>query len=203
MTVCEGAAADGRMCVRRAVREHQRPEQGIVAWCNYSDSLHLTQQVQCLQQRNVGVVIRDEHDFNVVRISNAMEKENAKAMSKGKEKVSYASKGQGKENACPAVPNGYVISRAILAQRARRERERNENACFAYQSGQRLRQEQERLGAYVKDFPSLTPSRRSHACLEQGTKTLANTSLAQKQTMVTHASTCSFSMESTSLARNW
>lgn len=48
-------------------------------------------------------MIRDEHDFNVVRISNAMEKENAKTMLKGKEKVSYASKGKGKENACPAV----------------------------------------------------------------------------------------------------
>lgn len=59
--------------------------------------------VQFLQQRNVDVVIRDEHDFNVVRMSNAMEKENAKAMSKGKEKVSYASKGKGKENACPEV----------------------------------------------------------------------------------------------------
>ncbi|KAF5933474.1 hypothetical protein HYC85_029645 [Camellia sinensis] len=51
--------------------------------------LVLTLLVQFLQQRNVGVVIRDEHDFNVVRISNAMEKENAKAMSKGKEKFSY------------------------------------------------------------------------------------------------------------------
>ena len=37
-----------------------------------------------------------------------------------------------------------MLSKAALAQRARREREKNQNSCSAYQLGQRLRREQER-----------------------------------------------------------
>ena len=85
-------------------------------------------QVQLLRQNNVGVVIRDERDLNVlcvravrpppnliiifdflILISSIIfvifslfkEKENANTRSKGKEKAIYAAKG--KENACQVV----------------------------------------------------------------------------------------------------
>ncbi|CAL5398999.1 unnamed protein product [Camellia sinensis] len=48
--------------------------------------------------RNVGVVIRDEHDLNVIRVRAAKEKEKVNPMSKGKEKVT--SSGKRMTNAC-------------------------------------------------------------------------------------------------------
>ena len=92
-----------------------------------------------------------------------------------------------------------------MAQRERRERERNQREASAHQMGQRLRRERERLGECVQSaqptyFPGLTPSRRRRACLEviQSVK---------KRTMAPHPSICSPSMPSTStssdLPRNW
>ncbi|CAL5426404.1 unnamed protein product [Camellia sinensis] len=51
------------------------------------------------ETRNIGVVIRDECNLNIISNSKAKEKEKAKAMSKGKEKATSFDKG--KENACP------------------------------------------------------------------------------------------------------
>ncbi|XP_028105227.1 uncharacterized protein LOC114304245 [Camellia sinensis] len=51
------------------------------------------------ETRNIGVVIRDECNLNIIRNSKAKEKEKAKAMSKGKEKATSFDKW--KENACP------------------------------------------------------------------------------------------------------
>ncbi|CAL5356280.1 unnamed protein product [Camellia sinensis] len=53
------------------------------------------------ETRNIGVVIRDECNLNIISNSKAKEKEKAKAMSKGKEKATSFDKG--KENACPMV----------------------------------------------------------------------------------------------------
>ena len=87
-----------------------------------------------------------------------------------------------------------------MAQRERRERERNQREASAHQMGQR-----ERLGECVQSmqptcFPNLPPNRRRRACLEviQSVK---------KRTMAPHPSICSPSMPSTStssdLPRNW
>ena len=77
--------------------------------------------------------------------------------------------------------NNNVISKAALAQRARRERERNDKASSSYQLGQRLRREGERSRELIP--PSTT-----------------NTPPAQKGVMFTHLPS-----QSTSLAsqRNW
>ena len=40
--------------------------------------------------------------------------------------------------------NDNVLSKAVLAQRTRREREKHQKLCSAYQLGQRLRRERER-----------------------------------------------------------
>jgi len=77
-----------------------------------------------------------------------------------------------------------------LAQRARRDREKNQ--C--------LQREQEGLEECVQlRQSSLTPIRRDRTGLEWETITEDSNS-AQKRTMVTHHSTCSFSMPNTSLA---
>ncbi|KAL7246645.1 hypothetical protein ACSBR2_001697 [Camellia fascicularis] len=51
--------------------------------------------------RNVGVVIRDEHDLNVIRVRAAKEKEKVNPMSKGKEKVTPS--GKRMTNACQVI----------------------------------------------------------------------------------------------------
>ena len=79
-----------------------------------------------------------------------------------------------------------------MAQRARREREKIKFQC--------LQREQEGLDECVQlRQHSLTPIRRDRTHLEWETITEDSQS-AQKRTMVTHHSTCSFSMPSTSLA---
>ena len=42
-----------------------------------------------------------------------------------------------------------MLSKAVLAQRARREREKHQKLCSAYQLGQRLRRERERLNKCI------------------------------------------------------
>ncbi|GMP26454.1 hypothetical protein CsSME_00002879 [Camellia sinensis var. sinensis] len=57
--------------------------------------------------------------------------------------------------------NDNVLSKAALAQRARREREKNQKPCSAYQLGQRLRRERERERSKEcinPRQPSLTPN---------------------------------------------
>ncbi|KAF5934682.1 hypothetical protein HYC85_030853 [Camellia sinensis] len=119
--------------------------------------LHRT--VRFLQERNVNVVIRDEHDLNTIRIHEAKAKEKDKAISKETKKaIPY---GKGKENAHPMAHNENVLSKATLAQRARREREKNQKPCSAYQLGQRLRRERERERSKEcinPRQPSLTPN---------------------------------------------
>ena len=82
-----------------------------------------------------------------------------------------------------------------MAQRARREREKIEKSYFEFQC---LQREQEGLEECVQlRQHSLTPIRRDRTHLEWETITEDSQS-AQKRTMVTHHSTCSFSMPSTS-----
>ncbi|KAF5931620.1 hypothetical protein HYC85_027791 [Camellia sinensis] len=54
--------------------------------------------------RNVGVVIRDEHDLNVIRVRAAKDKEKVNPMSKGKKKM--APSGKRMTNACQVV---YIL----------------------------------------------------------------------------------------------
>ncbi|XP_028087782.1 uncharacterized protein LOC114288471 [Camellia sinensis] len=139
----------------------------------------LRRTVQFLQERNVNVVIHDEHDLNVIRVREAKEKEIAKALLKKNEKTTVS--GKGKENACSVAHNNNVISKAALAQRARRERKRNDKASSSYQLGQRLRRERERSREWIP--PSTT-----------------NTPPAQKAVMFTHLPSPSTSLAS---QRNW
>ncbi|KAG5533996.1 hypothetical protein RHGRI_028003 [Rhododendron griersonianum] len=74
--------------------------------------------VQVLRERNIGVVIRDEQDINLMRLrateAMATEKQKGTVADKGKKKITTA--GKGKENSCPVVPNNNVPSlrRSVL-----------------------------------------------------------------------------------------
>ncbi|XP_052200459.1 uncharacterized protein LOC127806909 isoform X3 [Diospyros lotus] len=146
--------------------------------------------VQFLQERNVNVVIRDERDLNAIRIREAKAKEKEKAISSGK----------GKKKVHHVAHNDNVLSKAALAQRARREREKIQKSCSAYQLGQRLRREREKSNECINPRQSsLTPIRRDRTRLEWETITEDSYS-AEKRIMVTHHSTHSFSIPITSLA---
>ncbi|KAF5934349.1 hypothetical protein HYC85_030520 [Camellia sinensis] len=58
--------------------------------------------------RNVGVVIRDEHDLNVIRVRAAKDKEKVNPMSKGKEKM--APSGKRMTNACQVIRLPLLIT---------------------------------------------------------------------------------------------
>ena len=92
-----------------------------------------------------------------------------------------------------------------MAQRERRERERNEKRRTALQLGQQLRREREKSRDCSQPqqpihSPSLTPSRRGRACLEQGTETTYAIESTKKRTTVSHPSMPSTSTDS---QRNW
>ncbi|KAG5561407.1 hypothetical protein RHGRI_004441 [Rhododendron griersonianum] len=152
---------------------------------------------QLRRKRNVGIVI---HDGPSNAIGVAKEKEKAGGKNKGKAKVTYV--GRGKENAIQeGVPNN-VISKASLAQRARRERERNERQYSPYQLGQRLRRERERTTERIgsrqsTNPPSLSPTRMG--CLEEAMDTTEVIESAQRRQMLQHPGGCSTDMPSTSL----
>ncbi|KAF7120259.1 hypothetical protein RHSIM_Rhsim13G0061500 [Rhododendron simsii] len=164
--------------------------------------------VQVLQERNTGVVIRDEQD--IMRLHEdkrkaeamAMEKQKETVVDKGKKKITTA--GNGKENLCPTVPNNNVPSKAALAQRARRDRERNERLMSASprERGQQLRREREQFIQPLEPvyFPPLTPCRRPYSCLEQRTNQTYVNPLASKRQLVTHTPICPTSIPITSYA---
>ncbi|KAG5552632.1 hypothetical protein RHGRI_010652 [Rhododendron griersonianum] len=157
--------------------------------------------------RNVSVVLREECDMNMIRflrighlrdknigivIREGRDLEMAQAKSKEKDKLVSASKG--KENAFPVGTNGSTISKAALAQRKRRERERSEKNRPSYQSGQRLRRERDRALSCIQPiqatyFPSLTPTRRD--IMDHGAVTVQQ---PYKRQMVRHPS-CSNSAQ--------
>ncbi|XP_057482069.1 uncharacterized protein LOC130768995 isoform X2 [Actinidia eriantha] len=99
-----------------------------------------------LRQRNKVVIIRDEREYNAIRLSEEKEKTktNASTSSKGKEITTSSTK---------SVPSDNVISKFVLAQRTRREREKS------------LKCIQRTL------FPNLTPRRRRRNWLEGSTNT--------------------------------
>ncbi|KAF7150518.1 hypothetical protein RHSIM_Rhsim02G0093600 [Rhododendron simsii] len=162
--------------------------------------------VQVLRERNIGVVIRDEQDINLMRLRAAAVMATDKILGtvadKGKKKITTAKKG--KENLCPVVPNNNVASKAVLAQRARRDRERNERLCSASprERGQQLRRERERIIQPLEpiNFPPLTPCRRPYSCFEQRTNQTNVNPLAPKRQLVSHPSLCPISVQSTSYA---
>ncbi|CAL5441436.1 unnamed protein product [Camellia sinensis] len=82
--------------------------------------------------------------------------------------------------------NNNVISKGALAQRAQRERERNEKASSAYQFGQRLRCERERSRELISPSTTNTPPAQEGAVLTHLTS--PSTSLASQRNWPTHAS---------------
>ncbi|KAG5549105.1 hypothetical protein RHGRI_014469 [Rhododendron griersonianum] len=154
------------------------------------------------------------------------EKQKGTVADKGKKKLTTA--GKGKENSCPVVqvlrerntgvvirdehdimrlrevPNNNVPSKRALAQRARRDRERNERLMSASprERGQQLRREREQFIQPLEPvyFPPLTPCRRPYSCLEQQTNQTNVNPLASKRQLVTHTSICPTSVPSTSYA---
>ncbi|XP_058217651.1 uncharacterized protein LOC131328777 isoform X1 [Rhododendron vialii] len=127
--------------------------------------------------------------------------------------------------------NDNVISKATLAQRVRRDREKRLKQCIAIPLGQRLRvdppQKRQCLQSVQQIASFTTASRRHPTCSEQGTVSTNGTEPAQKRQRVTHIvstnlanivtepasylpetrnnSTCMMSLPSTSSApqRNW
>ncbi|KAG5556990.1 hypothetical protein RHGRI_007292 [Rhododendron griersonianum] len=93
--------------------------------------------------------------------------------------------------------NGSTISKAALAQRKRRERERSEKNRPSYQSGQRLRRERDRALSCIQPiqatyFPSLTPTRRD--IMDHGAVTVQQ---PYKRQMVRHPSCSNSAQRST------
>ncbi|XP_058192685.1 uncharacterized protein LOC131309966 isoform X2 [Rhododendron vialii] len=131
--------------------------------------------VQVIRERNIGVVICDEQDINLMRLRAAeamvTEKQKGTLADKGKKKITIA--GKRKENSCLLVPNNNVPSKVALAQRARQDRERNERLCSASprERGQQLRREREWIIQPLQpiNFPPLTPCHRPYSCFEQRT----------------------------------
>ncbi|KAG5536880.1 hypothetical protein RHGRI_024347 [Rhododendron griersonianum] len=111
-------------------------------------------QFQPLRDRNIGIVIHDERDQNVIHTHEDIPRKEAMAR---KGKATHVC--SGKENSQAEVEN--VISRVALAQRARRERERilkqgteRRGECLQAEAGnviskvalaQRARRERERI----------------------------------------------------------
>lgn len=150
------------------------------------------------RQRNVGIVIRDVPS-NEIRV--AKENETARGKGKGKEKVTPM--GKGKENAIQLGVADKVISKASLAQRARREREKNERQYSPYQIGQRLRRERERTNERMQSRQSANPTSVSPirmGRLEDAMETTEVIQSAQRQQMLQHPFGHSTSIPSTSLA---
>ncbi|PSR96408.1 hypothetical protein CEY00_Acc26460 [Actinidia chinensis var. chinensis] len=143
----------------------------------------LKRTVQFLLERNVSIVVLDEKELKLIHTREA----NAKANSQGIEKASSSVKGE--------VSNNNVISKAALAQRTRRERERKDRMRTA----QRARRERERSGECIqlrqpKPFPSLILSRRRRACLER----------ARMKAVTSHVTqSISISMEISKNAPKW
>ncbi|KAI8557126.1 hypothetical protein RHMOL_Rhmol05G0311100 [Rhododendron molle] len=142
--------------------------------------------IGCLRDKNAGIVIREGRDL-----------ETAQGKSKEKDKLVSASKG--KENAFPVGTNGSTISKAALAQRKRRERERSGKIRPSYQSGQRLRRARDRALSCHQPikatyFPSLTPTCRD--IMDHGAVTVQQ---PYKRQMVSRPS-CSIFAQSTSWA---
>ncbi|KAF5932542.1 hypothetical protein HYC85_028713 [Camellia sinensis] len=110
------------------------------------DNIAIFGHVQFLQERNANIVICDERDLN------AKEKEIAKALLNKNEKIT--------------AHNNNVISKVALAQRARRERERNDKASSTHQLGQRLRRERERSRELIPLSTTNTSlaQKRSNVC---------------------------------------
>ncbi|XP_058219883.1 uncharacterized protein LOC131330353 [Rhododendron vialii] len=247
--------------------------------------------VDLLHHRN-GVVIHDELEIRIrqeKRMADAIAVEKLKgtSMGKGKQTGRYANRGEENSKAlndnfisratlaqrarrdrenrlqqCTAIPlgqclrvdppqkrqclqslqqnalhakstalNDNVISKATLAQRVRRDREKRLKQCIAIPLGQRLRvdppQKRQCLQS-VQQITSFTTASRLHpTCSEQGTVSTNGTEPAQKRQRVTHIvstnlanivtepasylpktrnnSTCLMSLPSTSSApqRNW
>ncbi|XP_058195452.1 uncharacterized protein LOC131311865 isoform X1 [Rhododendron vialii] len=179
----------------------------------------LKRTIQFLLERNVAVVVHDQHDLNLSR-SREVLLPNAKAGLKEKEKEKASSSGKGKTNATSqqVASNNDVISKAALAQRARRQRERDAKRQLA----KRTHQEREESGECMQPtqprfFPALIPSRRRRALLERAkmkaikVNAIQSTSLstekienAPQQTVVTKAlassSTTAVLSQSTSLS---
>ncbi|KAM7478356.1 hypothetical protein LguiA_026569 [Lonicera macranthoides] len=99
--------------------------------------------------------------------------------------ASHKGKGKGKENQAPTSPvgpNSNVLSKAVLAQRKRRERERNE--MQPRQLAQRLRREREQQGKELQSkqqepslprfFPGLTPRPAQRLAYERECSKLKN-----------------------------
>ncbi|KAH7846751.1 hypothetical protein Vadar_017750 [Vaccinium darrowii] len=158
--------------------------------------------VQPLRDRNVGVQIREVRDMNVTGVRE--ENERAETLARDNQGSSSTGKGKGKENA--RVTDSNMISKVTLAQRARRERERNLKQGSAYQLGHRSEIDRtiESLQSipYI-NRPSLTPRRRRLDCVGQGTNV---TQPAEKCQTISHTtSTCPSSIPSTSSTpeMNW
>ncbi|KAG5561267.1 hypothetical protein RHGRI_004335 [Rhododendron griersonianum] len=195
------------------------PEDGTMAHRSTASvaDKHLQRTVELLQKNNVGVVIRDERELNAIRIRevelrqhrnggvvirdefelrNRQEERNVEAKVAEKRKANSIGKGKhkstcsnnGKENALAL--NDNVISKATLAQRVRRDREKRLKQCIAIPLGQRLRvdppQKRQCLQSVQQITSFTTASRRHPTCSEQGTVSTNGTDPAQKRQRVTH-----------------
>ncbi|GAB2301363.1 hypothetical protein Dimus_039076 [Dionaea muscipula] len=106
-----------------------------------------------LLRKNVGVVIREARDFNPICIRTEQEKGKEKVQAKGKRHATSMTT----ENIDPMELNVSDISKAALAQRKRREREKltkyaqhEQQKCERRQNSQRLRQERQKYGDSIK-----------------------------------------------------
>ncbi|KAI8531251.1 hypothetical protein RHMOL_Rhmol11G0122300 [Rhododendron molle] len=102
------------------------------------------------------------------------------------------------------VPNGNIISKKAMAQRARRERERNLKQAYSYQLGPRS--QVERTNECLQQIPHanspLTPSRRPLNCFGQGS--IVTQPIEKRQRVAQNSTSPSFLPNTTSTPHtNW
>ncbi|KAL7184095.1 hypothetical protein ACSBR2_026294 [Camellia fascicularis] len=85
---------------RKRTKQYQRKQKKLFLMAK-ERKMHIPWPPPTTPCTNVGVVIRDEHDLNVIRVRAAKDKEKVNPMSKGKEKM--APSGKRMTNACQVV----------------------------------------------------------------------------------------------------
>ncbi|XP_058225284.1 uncharacterized protein LOC131334340 [Rhododendron vialii] len=150
---------------QRARRERERNLKQSTAQRSEQHLLWDTR-TQPLHEINIGAT-RDEHYANIGNNLHIREVEPLRDINVG---VEIHEERNVNIIRVREVPNGNIISKKAMAQRARRERERNLKHGYSYQSGQRS--QVERTNECLQPIPHanspLTPSRRPLNCFGQG-----------------------------------
>ncbi|KAG5545928.1 hypothetical protein RHGRI_018180 [Rhododendron griersonianum] len=166
---------------------------------------HLQRTVELLQKNNVGVVIRDERELNAIRIREVELRQHRNGGVVIRDEFELRNRQVDLLHHRNGVVirdeleirirnstalNDNVISKATLAQRVRRDREKRLKQCIAIPLGQRLRvdppQKRQCLQSVQQITSFTTASRRHPTCSEQGTVSTNGTDPAQKRQRVTH-----------------